>query len=124
MNLCGVSEHLLYIICFKRREPQIIFCLLKNDDQNILVLFKFNAYLPHFVFNNLAPEIITGEGHDRMADWWSLGILAYETMFGIPPFYNQNQMIMYDLIRECNLKFPQVPEISDEGKDFIKCVSG
>ena len=58
-----------------------------------------------------------------MADWWSLGILAYETMYGIPPFYNQNQMIMYDLIRECNLKFPQVPEISAEGKDFIKSVS-
>jgi len=70
----------------------------------------------------LAPEIITGEGHDRMADWWSLGILAYETMYGIPPFYNQNQMIMYDLIRECNLKFPQVPEISAEGKDFIKSI--
>jgi len=68
----------------------------------------------------LAPEIITGEGHNKEADWWSLGILAYETMYGIPPFYNQNQMIMYDLIRECNLSFPQTPDISKEGKDFIK----
>jgi serum/glucocorticoid-regulated kinase 2 len=68
----------------------------------------------------LAPEIITGEGHGKEADWWSLGILAYETMYGIPPFYNQNQMIMYDLIREGNLKFPLVPEVSEEGKDFIK----
>lgn len=25
----------------------------------------------------LAPEIITGEGHDKTADWWSLGILMY-----------------------------------------------
>lgn len=25
----------------------------------------------------LAPEIIIGNGHDRMVDWWSLGILMY-----------------------------------------------
>jgi serine/threonine protein kinase len=24
----------------------------------------------------LAPEIIIGEGHNRMADWWSFGILV------------------------------------------------
>jgi serum/glucocorticoid-regulated kinase 2 len=70
----------------------------------------------------LAPEIISGEGHNKDADWWSLGILAFETMYGIPPFYNQNQMIMYDLIREGNLKFPSSPDISEAGKDFIKQV--
>lgn len=25
----------------------------------------------------MAPEIILESGHDRMADWWSLGILMY-----------------------------------------------
>jgi len=68
----------------------------------------------------LAPEIITGEGHGREADWWSLGILAYETLFGIPPFYSENQMAMYDLIRECNLKIASSPPVSAEAKDFIK----
>lgn len=29
----------------------------------------------------LAPEIITGEGHNRMADWWSYGTLVYEMLF-------------------------------------------
>ena len=43
-------------------------------------------------------------------------------MYGIPPFYHQNQSTMYELIKEANLKFPSVPQISDEGKDFIKCV--
>lgn len=36
----------------------------------------------------LAPEIITGEGHGKPADWWSFGILIYEMMYGLPPFYN------------------------------------
>jgi serum/glucocorticoid-regulated kinase 2 len=68
----------------------------------------------------LAPEIITGEGHGREADWWSLGILAYETLFGIPPFYSENQMVMYELIRECDLKFPSSPSATEEAKDFIR----
>ena len=46
----------------------------------------------------LAPEIITGEGHNRMADWWSYGTLVYEMLFGIPPFFNENVETMYELI--------------------------
>ncbi len=26
----------------------------------------------------LAPEIITGQGHNKACDWWSFGILLYE----------------------------------------------
>lgn len=37
----------------------------------------------------LAPEVILGKGHNRPADWWTLGILTYEMIFGIPPFYSQ-----------------------------------
>ena len=36
----------------------------------------------------LAPEVILGKGHNRPADWWTLGILTYEMINGIPPFYS------------------------------------
>jgi len=68
----------------------------------------------------IAPEIVADEGHNKNADWWSLGILAYESLYGVPPFYNQNQMAMYDLIVECKLSFPKQPEISEAAKDLIK----
>jgi serum/glucocorticoid-regulated kinase 2 len=67
----------------------------------------------------LAPEIITGEGHNRMADWWSYGTLIYEMLFGIPPFFSQNVEKMYEFITKSELKFPKKFEVSDDVKDFL-----
>lgn len=30
----------------------------------------------------MSPEIITGKGHDKASDWWSVGILIYEMLTG------------------------------------------
>ena len=53
----------------------------------------------------LAPEFLIGGGHGKAVDWWSLGILLYEMMFGIPPFYDENVTDMYDLILKKPLEF-------------------
>lgn len=39
----------------------------------------------------LSPEMIVGSGHDHTLDWWALGVLVYEMIIGIPPFYHKNQ---------------------------------
>eukprot|EP01125_Pyxidicula_operculata_P012945 TRINITY_DN4265_c0_g1_i2.p1 TRINITY_DN4265_c0_g1~~TRINITY_DN4265_c0_g1_i2.p1 ORF type:complete len:445 (-),score=101.85 TRINITY_DN4265_c0_g1_i2:142-1476(-) len=39
----------------------------------------------------IAPEIITGVGHGKAADWWSVGILLFEMLTGKTPFSSRNK---------------------------------
>lgn len=71
----------------------------------------------------ISPEMIIGSGHDHTLDWWALGVLIYEMIIGIPPFYHKNQNQMYLLIQQAPLKWPD-PErhkifVSEEAKDLI-----
>ena len=36
----------------------------------------------------LAPEMVSRSGHDMSVDWWAIGVLMYEMLFGMTPFYN------------------------------------
>jgi serum/glucocorticoid-regulated kinase 2 len=68
----------------------------------------------------LAPEIITMEGHDKNSDWWSFGILLFEMLCGLPPFYTDNLDKMYDMIKTHQVKFPKRYNISEDAKDLIR----
>jgi serine/threonine protein kinase len=35
----------------------------------------------------MAIEVLRGEGYDFAADWWSVGVMMFEFLVGLPPFY-------------------------------------
>lgn len=43
----------------------------------------------------LAPEILKRQGHGKSVDWYLLGVLLYEMLCGMPPYYSTNKEILY-----------------------------
>jgi serine/threonine protein kinase len=72
----------------------------------------------------LSPEMIIGSGHDNTVDWWALGILLFEILVGVPPFFHKNKHRMYFLIKESNVNFPDPVkhgiDVSPNARDLIK----
>jgi serum/glucocorticoid-regulated kinase 2 len=67
----------------------------------------------------MAPEVISGEGHGLMADWWSYGILMYELLSGKPPFHEGSTERILDLITNANVRFNSKIKASSVTRDFI-----
>ncbi|RNF18144.1 rac serine-threonine kinase-like protein [Trypanosoma conorhini] len=75
----------------------------------------------------IAPEFLLGQPHGRAVDWWALGILLYEMIEGIPPFFSENSNDMYEEILKGDLKFGTdgdnesgLPAISENAKALLR----
>lgn len=54
----------------------------------------------------LAPELLLGQGYSKVVDWWTLGVLLYEMLTGLPPYYDEDVPKMYKKILQEPLRFP------------------
>ncbi|MBW0495188.1 hypothetical protein O181_034903 [Austropuccinia psidii MF-1] len=53
----------------------------------------------------LSPELLLGQGYSKTVDWWTLGVLIYEMLSGLPPYYDENVNEMYRKILYSPLRF-------------------
>ncbi|XP_059457919.1 serine/threonine-protein kinase Aurora-3 [Corylus avellana] len=67
----------------------------------------------------LAPEMVENKAHDYAVDNWTLGILCYEFLYGVPPFEAESQTDTFRRIMKVDLSFPSTPCVSEEAKDLI-----
>ncbi|XP_038054826.1 citron Rho-interacting kinase-like isoform X2 [Patiria miniata] len=88
---------------------------------------KVCAKMPVGTPDYVAPEVLMSmnskEGtYGLECDWWSLGIVAYEMLFGKTPFTEDSIVVTYSNIMDFKnkLKFPSVPEVSHHAKNLMQ----
>ncbi|KAF8842696.1 RIM15, signal transduction response regulator [Paxillus ammoniavirescens] len=70
----------------------------------------------------LAPETILGlRGDDAAVDWWALGVITYEFLYGIPPFHAETPEKVFENILSGHIEWHEDwVDFSDEVKDFMR----
>jgi calcium/calmodulin-dependent protein kinase I len=124
--------HLFFIIkpenlLFSSKSPG---ALLKISDFGLARFIQSNEVMmtqcgtPGYV----APEIILGKGYNEAIDFWSLGVILYimfknqnisitPRLCGFPPFYDEDNDKLFQLIKTGTFTFPSPywDSISNEG---------
>ncbi|KAJ2889939.1 rim15, signal transduction response regulator, partial [Coemansia aciculifera] len=62
----------------------------------------------------IAPESILGLESGKSVDWWALGVICYEFLFGIPPFHDETPEKVFSKILSADIDF--YDELRDQTK--------
>ena len=91
-HVCFLLEHPFFTFLSFAFKPCscLTFCLAIPVSQVVLTDFGLAKELEENERSNsmcgtveyMAPEIILGKGHDKAADWWSVGVLIFEMLTG------------------------------------------
>eukprot|EP00300_Choanocystis_sp_HF-7_P021147 c20742_g1_i10.p1 GENE.c20742_g1_i10~~c20742_g1_i10.p1 ORF type:complete len:147 (+),score=49.73 c20742_g1_i10:181-621(+) len=96
---------------------------LKLTDFGFAEIFQSNGKLsdtcgtPEYV----APEVILEQEYDSSVDIWSVGVVIYILLCGLPPFHGKTEMELLNNITTAKVKFlrPYWDVVSDQAKDLI-----
>ncbi|KAJ2983830.1 hypothetical protein NQ176_g405 [Zarea fungicola] len=91
------------------------------DTRSCIANFRTNSFVGTEEY--IAPEVIKGSGHTSAVDWWTLGILIYEMLYGTTPFKGKNRNATFANILREDIPFPDhagAPQISNLCKSLIR----
>ena len=135
---CYVQEILLGIEALHKQN--IIFRDLKPD--NVIIDKSGHALLTDFGLSRenvrrseagaksfcgsyayLAPEMLKKSGHGKAVDWYLLGVILYEMVTGLPPYYADDKEELFKNIVKDQINLEQVRrkfQLSKECGDLIQ----
>ncbi|RKF59934.1 Serine/threonine-protein kinase nrc-2 [Erysiphe neolycopersici] len=91
------------------------------DTRSCIANFRTNSFVGTEEY--IAPEVIKGCGHTSAVDWWTLGILIYEMLYGTTPFKGKNRNATFANIMKDEVPFPDhsaSTQISNLCKSLIR----
>ncbi|KAJ3366520.1 hypothetical protein GGF32_005522 [Allomyces javanicus] len=71
----------------------------------------------------MAPEVLSKKGYFESVDWWSLGVMAFELLFGKRPYRGKTNEALTQAILYDDLVFPENAS-SHVSKACIECLRG
>lgn len=74
------------------------------DTKACIADFRTNSFVGTEEY--IAPEVIRGNGHTSAVDWWTLGILLYEMLYGMTPFKGKTRNATFANILKQAVTFP------------------
>lgn len=66
---------------------------------------KSDDFLGTFLY--MAPEMVNKQGHSQAVDWWAVGIILYELLFGFTPFLAPTKEQRFYKITSDQIQFPK-----------------
>ena len=69
----------------------------------------------------MAPEVLNQGGHGFCVDYWGLGMILYEMMTGLPPWYTTDLSKLFRRLRSAPLVFPKEVQFSPQCR---ACIAG
>mmetsp|Transcript_16432 Transcript_16432/g.25381 ORF Transcript_16432/g.25381 Transcript_16432/m.25381 type:complete len:231 (-) Transcript_16432:71-763(-) len=69
----------------------------------------------------VAPEVLEEKPYGKQCDCWSIGVVTYILLSGIPPFFADDNVQLFEQIIACKYDFTDEnwTSVSTEAKDFI-----
>jgi len=115
-------------IAHRDLKPQNLLCAGPNGDDirvgdfGLSKMFADGEHLetccgsPEYV----APEVLECKPYDKACDLWSVGVITYVLLTGCFPFWDKNNAVLYEKIRNVDYGWPEGVEISNEAKHLIQ----
>lgn len=91
------------------------------DTKSCIADFRTNSFVGTEEY--IAPEVIKGCGHTSAVDWWTLGILIFEMLYGTTPFKGKNRNATFANILREDVQFPEhsgAQQVSNVCKSLIR----
>ncbi|CAO3672718.1 unnamed protein product [Umbelopsis ramanniana] len=107
-----------------RHDPSIV----KSNSPNTPPAIDTKTCIAHLRTNSfvgteeyISPEIIKGCGHSCAVDWWTLGILLYEMLYGTTPFKGSNRNETFSRILRLDVAFPDPTKLPNAKAPSANC---